>query len=275
VLEPVVPDGRLARRLAVHEVSVHAWGARELRDLGDGVLLHDPADPDPFWNRIVAPAWPSDGAAFDRRLDEVVTLFATLGRQAHLRTLAIGNEPEDLPARLIASGFGLLSADRSMVLDDTGPSLALARTLGARRSLRLEHVGQGPELRAMEVARLLVQAFGVEADRVPAIGAETVAAGRRPGGAVLVLLEAGVPAAAARRLTTAGGTYLSSIATAPGMRGRGYGSLITALAVTEAIAVGTGFVHLLADASNDAAIQLYERLGFVALGEPILDMLLR
>jgi ribosomal protein S18 acetylase RimI-like enzyme len=275
VLEPVVPDGTLARRLAVHEASVHAWGSRQLRDLGDGVLLHDPGDPEPFWNRIAAPAWPDDGAAFDRRLDEVVTVFATLNRLPHLRTLALGDEPRDLAARLVDNGFGLVGADRSMVLSDPRPSLTLAATLAGRRGLSLEHVGRGPELRAMEVARLLVQAFDVEADRVPALGAETVAAGRRPGGAVLVLLEAGVPAAAARRLTAGGGTYLSSIATAPALQGRGYGSLVTALAVAEAVTEGTSFVHLLADASNETALQLYSRLGFVALGEPILDMLLR
>jgi len=275
VLQPVVPNGTFARRLAVHEVSVHAWGARELRDLGDGFLLHDPGDPEPFWNRVAAPDWPSDAVAFDRRLDEVVTLFATFGRRPHVRTLALGNRPADLGARLAASGFGLVGTDRAMVLGDAGPSLALAQSLDTRRGLRLEHVGRGPELRAIEVARLLVQAFDVENDRVPALGAETVAAGRRPGGAVLVLLEAGVPAAAARRLTADGGTYLSSIATAPALQGRGYGSLVTALAVAEALAAGTAFIHLLADAGNGAALELYERLGFVALGEPILDLLMR
>ena len=204
-----------------------------------------------------------------------MTIFATLARRPHVRTLALGDAPPDLASRLVENGYRLVGTDRSMVLADPRPSLALAATLETRRGLALEHVGRGPELRAMEVARLLVQAFDVEADRVPALGAETVAAGRRPGGAVLVLLEAGVPAAVARRLTAGGGTYLSSIATAPALQGRGYGSLITALAVAEALSEGTAFVHLLADAGNDAAIQLYERLGFVALGQPILDLLLR
>lgn len=275
MLGPVVPDGALARRLAAHEVAVHTWGGREVRDLGDALLLHDPTDPEPFWNRIAAPAWPDNVAAFDRRLDEVVTLFATLGRAPHVRSLPAGNQPADLERRLAQAGFRPLGADRSMVLDDPGPCLGLARTAAVRPGFRLDHVGQGPELRAIEVARLLVQSFGVESDRVPALGAETLAAGRRPGGAVLLILDGGVPAAAARRITVDGGTYLSSIGTHPGLQGRGLGSLITALAVAEALEEGTGFVHLLVDATNGPAIRLYERLGFVTVGEPTVDLLMR
>jgi ribosomal protein S18 acetylase RimI-like enzyme len=275
VLEPVVPGGLLARRLATHELAIHVTTTRELRALGDAVMLLDPTDPEPFWNRIGAPDWPAEGRAFERRLDEIITLFAAFGRQPHVRTLPLANHPVDLGPRLVDAGFRLVGADRSMVLDDPGPCLALARTLTDRPSLRLEHVGRGPELWAMEVARLLVQAFDVETDRLPALGAETMAAGRRPGGGVLLLFDEGIPAAVARRITADGGTYLSSIGTAPGLRGKGFGSLVTAVAVAEALAEGTRFVHLLVEATNHGAIRLYERLGFVALGEPILDLLIR
>ena len=64
MLEPVVPGGALARRLAAHELGIHASGTRELRALGDALLLIDPTDPEPFWNRIAAPDWPPDAAAF-------------------------------------------------------------------------------------------------------------------------------------------------------------------------------------------------------------------
>ncbi len=275
MLEPVVPDGALVRRLAVHETTVQAWAGRELRDLGDALLLHDPDDREPFWNRVAAPAWPTASLAFDRRLDEIITLFATLDRLPHVRTLATDNRPPDLATRLAGHGFRPVGTDRSMVLADPAPCLALARTLAARPGLTLERVGRGPELRAIEVARLLVQAFDVETERVPALGAETLAAGRRTGGAVLLLLEAGVPAAVARRVATGEGTYLSSIATAPPLRGRDYGSLVTALAVAQALDAGTSFVHLLVESDNDVAISVYERLGFVVLGEPILSLLLR
>lgn len=275
MLGPVVPDGALVRRLAVHEVAVHGWGDREVRDLGDAVLLHDPTDREPFWNRIAAPDWPAEPQAFERRLDEIVTLFATLERLPHIRTLALGNRPPDLAARLGAAGFRPVGADRSMILADPEPCRALARTLAGRGDLTLELVGRGPELRAIEVARLLVQAFDVETDRVPSLGAETLAAGRRPGAAVLLVLQAGVPAAVARRVADGRGTYLSSIATAPALRGRGYGSLVTALAVAQAIDAGTSFIHLLVEADNQRAIGVYERLGFIALGEPISNLLLR
>jgi ribosomal protein S18 acetylase RimI-like enzyme len=275
VLEPVVPGEALARRLAAHEAAVHLSGARELRDLGDAILLYDPTDPEPFWNRIVGTDWPADAGAFTRRLDEVITLFATLGRQPHIRTLPSANRPVDLGSRLVEAGFRLVGADRSMILEDPAPSLELVRTLTARPGLRLEHVGRGPELWAMEVARLLAQAFDVETDRMPALGAETIAAGRRPGGAVVLLFDAGIPAATARRISVNGGTYLSSIGTAPGLQGHGLGSLVTAIAVAEAVAEGTRFIHLLVETTNQTAIRVYERLGFVALGEPILDLLVR
>ena len=275
MLQPVDPGEALVRRLARHEASVHATGTRVVRDLGDAVLLHDPADHEPFWNRIVAPDWPATDREFGRRIDEIITLFATLDRLPHIRTLPLANQPADLGARLGTAGFDTVGVDRSMILVDGAPSLRLAQSFSRRPDLALEHVGRGPELRAIEVARLLVQAFDVESDRVPALGAETLAAGRRPDGAVLLVLVAGQPAAVARRVTQGGGTYLSSIATAPPLRGRGYGTLVTALAVAEALDAGTEFVHLLVEESNHVAIGVYERLGFIRLGEPILDLLLR
>ncbi|HSO29890.1 MAG TPA: GNAT family N-acetyltransferase, partial [Candidatus Sulfomarinibacteraceae bacterium] len=189
--------------------------------------------------------------------------------------LPLDNRPGDLAIRLGDAGFRAVGADRAMVLQDPGPCLALARTLSARRDLRLEHVGRGPERWAMEVARLLVGAFDVETDRLPGLGAETLAAGRRPCGAVLLLLAGDLPAAAARRITLDGGTYLSSIGTAPAFQGRGLGSLVTAVAVAEALADQPRFVHLLVEATNRTAIGIYERLGFACLGEPIVDLLMR
>lgn len=275
MLPPVVADPELGRRLAVHEAIVHARAGRELRDLGDGFLLHDPGDAEPFWNRLVAPDWPLDDEAFDRRLDEVTTLFATLGRLPHVRTLPHGARPHDTEARLVEAGFRPVGRDRAMVLTDTGPVLALARTLAKRPGIRLERVGAGATSRAMDVARVLVEAFDVETDRIPGLAAESLAAARRPGGAVLLLLENDRPVAAARRVTLDGATYLSSIGTTPADRGNGYGSLLTAVAITEALGEGTGLVHLLAEAAMEDAIRLYARLGFETVGEPIADLLLR
>ena len=45
-------DPATMRRILVHEARVHATPGRRLRDLGDSLLLHDPLDPEPFWNRL-------------------------------------------------------------------------------------------------------------------------------------------------------------------------------------------------------------------------------
>lgn len=275
MLPSLVIDPALGRRLATHETRVHAHGERVLRDLGDSILLHDPTDPEPFWNRLVAANWPSDPVRFDRRLDEVITLFGTLGRLPHIRTLAIGGQPADLADRLMRSGFGLVGRDRAMALGDSGPALALARTLGQRPELRVEHVGSGTTSRAMDAARILVEAFDVESDRIPGLAAETLSAARRPGGAALLLLEHDRPVAAARRVTVDRATYLSSIGTIPTVRGHGYASLLTAVAITEALAEGTALVHLLVEAGMVRTERLYARLGFESVGEPVADLLSR
>jgi GNAT superfamily N-acetyltransferase len=275
VLPPVVIDGALARRLAVHEAAVHARGGRELRDLGDAVMLHDPGDSEPFWNRVAAPSWPEDPRSFDRRLDEVTTLFATLERLPHVRTLPLGGQPADLERRLIEAGFRPVGRDRAMVLTDTGPIFALARTLASHRGLRVEAIGSGAATRAMDAARVLVEAFNVESDRIPALAAEALAAARRAGGASLLLFDQDRPVTAARRVTLDGATYLSSIGTIPAFRGRGYASLLTAEATRQAIEEGTGIVHLLADAEMDNAARLYARLGFEPVGSPIADLMAR
>ncbi|MEO8462961.1 MAG: GNAT family N-acetyltransferase [Chloroflexota bacterium] len=270
-----VHDQALGRRLALHEAHVHARSNRELRDLGDGVLLYDPADPEPFWNRLVAPIWPEDEEGFNRRLGEVITLFATLGRMPHVRTLPLGGRPSNIAERLMRAGFRLIGRDRSLALVDPGTVLSLSRTLAQRTNLRVEHVGEEAAPRAMDVARVLVEAFGVETDRISGLAAETLTAARRPGGAALLLLDDDRPVAAARRVTVEGATYLSSIGTIPPARGKGYASLLTAIAARDALQSGSEIVHLLADAETDSALQLYRRLGFELVGEPIADLLAR
>ena len=98
-------DPATMRRLLVHEARVHAMPGRELRDLGDAILLHDPADPEPFWNRVEAIRWPDDADAFDRRLTEMLVLFTSLGRQPHVWPSPVHDAPGDLVARLVANGF--------------------------------------------------------------------------------------------------------------------------------------------------------------------------
>ena len=85
----------------------------------------------------------------------------------------------------------------------------------------------------------------------------------------------GEPAAAAKRATFDGATYLSSIGTRVAYRGRGLGELATAMVTADSVAEGCRWTYLGVFAGNDVAIRLYERLGFVRLGPPAPDLLLR
>ena len=51
-------------------------------------------------------------------------------------------------------------------------------------------------------------------------------------------------------------------------------ALVTALAIQDALAAGGPLVHLGVEIDNVRAIRVYERLGFVVLGEPAPDLLL-
>ena len=278
--DPALNDPALARRLLVHEARAQLSLGRELRDLGDGWLLHDPADPEPFWNRLVAPRWPAAPEQFDRRLDEVVTLFATLNRVPHVRTLPLGNEPSDIVDRLVAAGFHRVGADRRMVLVDRAPCLEVVAAWNARGAAGLlleRHPGgaaeAGPEW-ATEAATVLATAFAVDPLRRVALETDVLACAARKGCSILMLRDDGDAVAVARRATVAGGTYLSSIGTRPDRRGRGFGSLVTALAVADALDAGSAFVHLAVELDNEPARGFYEGLGFGVIGGIVPDLLL-
>ena len=286
-------DPDLARRLVLHEARAQQTPARELRDLGDGWLLHDPSDAEPFWNRLLAPRWPDDPGAFDQRLDEIITLFATLGRLPHVRPLPVGGEPADLARRLEAAGFVALGADRRMVLLDpyrvselraaTEASVAAAFGVGAIGVSRQDlDSSRGRRRRwserrrwAADAAIVLADAFGVEAARRVALEHDVLACVSRPGCAMLLIRVEGEPAAIARRATIDEGSYLSSIGTRRMFRRRGLGSLATLLVLEDALASGGQTIHLAVEHDNEAARRLYEGLGFAVIGEPAPDLLLR
>ena len=295
---PPIFDPDLARRLVVHEARAQQTPTRELRDLGDGWLFHDPGDAEPFWNRLIAPRWPSATASFDRRLDEVITLFASIGRLPHVRPLPLGGAPSDLAERLVAAGFETVGADRRMVLVHRGDADALVRALtdrvahafggsaqigvqrqAARGSAGGSNGGRGSwadrRRWAVDASLVLADSFGVEAARRIALEQDVLACVTRPGCSVLLVTVDGAPAAIARRATADDGSYLSSIGTRPAFRGRGLGALATALAVRDAIDAGSELVHLAVEVDNEPAIRLYERLGFATVGEAAPDMLLR
>ena len=288
-------DSDLARRLVIHEARAQQTPTRELRDLGDAWLFHDPSDAEPFWNRVIAPVWPEDGSRFDRRLDEIITVFATLGRVPHIRPLPVGGSPDDLADRLHVAGFVMVGADRRMVLVDHDGIDARVAGAWARvdtefgkggvvitshdaspRSLdRTDRSWAERRRWAIDGSLVLADSFGVDVDRRVALEHDLLACVSRPGCAVLLATVDGVPAAIARRATTSDGAYLSSIGTRRGFRRRGLGALVTAIAVQDALAAGSPVVHLAVEVDNAAAMQLYASLGFALVGDVAPDMLLR
>ena len=267
-----------SRWLAWHEACAHALAGREVRLLGDAVLLHDHVDRDPFWNRVAGIAWPDDPAAFDRRVAEIIALFGGLDRIPHVWPCPGYDEPPDLVARLIAHGFEDMGSGQFMVLDrDLRPREATSRGIADRNDVEIAHLElpADPAEVSRDVALVLVESFGVEPERRRAVEREQEILFGRDEVHVCLVRVGGEPAAVVRRSTFAGGTYLSSIGTRPAFRGMGLGSLVTDLAVDEGIEAGCTWIYLGVFADNRAAIRMYERLGFVVVGGPAPDLLLR
>lgn len=265
------------RRLLVHEARVHSMPNREIRDLGDGILLHDPRDPEPFWNRLEAIRWPLAPDAFDQRLSETLILFAALTRQPHIWPSPVHDAPDDLVERLIANGFRDMGAGCVMALvDDTRSRGVVDRDYGP--AIRLERLN-GLTIRAAKealasVVPVLVDAFDVDALRLPGVTAETAASLSNPVFTHYLASVDGVPAAVARRATFEGLSYLSSIGTASWARGRGLGELVTLAATADAVTAGSEWTYLGVFADNQVAMRLYRRAGFDLVGDPAPDLLL-
>ena len=270
-------DPATMRRLLEHEARVHAMPGRELRDLGDAILLHDPADPEPFWNRIEAIRWPTEANAFDRRLTETLILFTSIGRQPHIWPSPIHDAPGDLADRLLASGFHDVGSGCMMVMTNPEPARrGAARPLGPQVSL--ERLGRGASngsaTTLADIVSVLCDAFHVEEARRPGVEAETAASLANAAFTHYLARIDGEPAAVARRATFDGVSYLSSIGTAAWARGRGLGEMVTMAASADAVAVASEWVHHGVFADNEVAIRLYRRAGFEMLGEPAPDLLL-
>ena len=271
-------DADTLRRLLRHEAEVHAIPGRELRDLGDALLLHDALDPEPFWNRIEGIRWPSDPPGFDRRLGEAGILFASIGRQPHFWLAPPHDEPTDLEARLLASGFEDMGKGLLMIARDDAPARSALASAPPRPDMSLERMaeidGRDAETAAEDIVAVLFDAFGVGGSRRERIVTETIASLADPRFMHYLVRREGEPVAVARRATFDGLSYLSSIGTVERARGQGLGRLVTATAVADAIEAGSEWVHLGVFADNPGAIALYERLGFVAAMDPGPDMVL-
>ena len=273
---PIQVDPATIRRMLMHEAQVHATPGRTLRDLGDSILLSDPADPEPFWNRLTAIRWPEAADAFDRRLTEILVLFATIARQPHVWPSPAHDTPADLIARLESNGFrdmgaGMLMA-RSTSAGDGPTEPALPPGVTLERTGQLD--GADADAASGAIVAVLTDAFDVIGDRQRGIEAETAVSLANPWFTHYLLRFEGEPAAVARRATFDGLSYLSSIGTASWARGRGFGRVVTAEATRDAIRVGSEWAYLGVYAENKGAIRLYEGLGYQRVGDAGPDLLL-
>ena len=268
-------DAATVRGLELHEARAHAQSGRRLVDLGDSVLLHDPADSSLFLNRLSALRLPDSPAAFDRRLGELIALFATLDRRPHLWLGPGAAVPEDFAARLHAEGFREAGAVFWMIHlgGDRAPGAAGP---GGQGEPRIVRVGErsGAERWALleEAATVLLEAFGVED-----FGSLHLARELDPDehSDVYVVYAGDEPAAAGRRFTADGATYLSSIGSRPAWRGRGFGSAVTRTMVADARSIAPGgLVHLAVEVGNVPAQSMYRHVGFGQLGGPAAEYLL-
>ena len=270
-------DAATFRRLLWHEAQVHAVPHRRVSDLGHAILLLDPIDAEPFWNRLAGVRWPRASDAFDRRLTEATLRFAGLARQPHVWLSPPHDEPRDLQQRLEANGFEDAGKGLVMMTSDPAPPRrvladAHADDLEIRRFSRLG--GAGAKDAAHGIVDVLLEAFGVTEDRRHGVITETLASLADARFTHYLVTIAGAPAAVARRATFDGITYLSSIGTKTSARGRGLGRLVTATAAVDGFEAGSRIVHLGVFADNDPAIALYGRLGFAMACAPGPDMLL-
>jgi GNAT superfamily N-acetyltransferase len=265
------------RWLSWHEAGSHALIGREVRDLGDAVLLYDETDREPFWNRIAGLAWPSEPAAFDVRLTEALALFAGLDRIPHVWPAPGFDEPPDLTARLLANGFEDYGGGLLLVLDPERTPPGAQRSFGGDVSVERLHrlAGEPASAAARAIASVLMSSFAVEPERRIAIELEAVLGLATEAYLAILVRVDGAPAAIARRTTFADATYLSSIGTDPAFRGRGLGRLVTSLAVADAVAAGSRWTYLGVFEENAIARGLYASLGFEAIGPVAPDLLLR
>jgi ribosomal protein S18 acetylase RimI-like enzyme len=270
-------DPATMRRLLLHEARVDAVQGRRLHDLGDAILLHDEADPDPFWNRLEALRWPDDTDAFDRRLTEALIRFATIGRQPHIWASPLHDTPADLAARLSANGFCDMGLSNVMTLADQEPASLAASSPGSP-GVTVERLaglsGAAGQAAASAIVDVLLDAFEVDPGLRPRIEREALLSLGHPWFTHYLARFDGAPAAVARRATFDGATYLSSIGTAGWARGRGLGSLVTRIASADGLAAASDWIYLGVFAENTAALAVYERSGFERVGESCPDLLL-
>lgn len=141
----------------------------------------------------------------------------------------------------------------------------LAAPAGVRGTGRVAGTADLPVLIHYQ-CQFAAEAFGHEPD--PRRAAANVAAAETAGNAYLLWLADGAPVAMAGvRAPAAGVSRIGPVYTPPEVRGRGFGSAVTAAACRWALAAGAGQVVLFADLANPTSNHIYRQLGFVPVAD--------
>jgi ribosomal protein S18 acetylase RimI-like enzyme len=263
------------RFLEVHPARAISIPGRAWRDFGDSVMLYSAGENEPFFNRFTAVRWPEDPAEFDARLGQALELFVALERKPYFWVIPGLSTPSDLVARLAANGFVDQGGGYDMVLlrdPDGGPDVALPR--GAVLEHWTNPIEADRPALAAALALVIGESFSIPEHRRENLIGEIDLTLQQPYFHAYVVRIDGEPVATGERYTFDGASYISSIGTRPGWRGRGFGELITKALARDSRADGLDLVYLGVYAENARAIRLYERLGFAVLGPRSSDMLL-
>jgi ribosomal protein S18 acetylase RimI-like enzyme len=262
------------RALERHEARVAGATGRRFTDLGDAVLVHDEQASPPWRTWLGDVRWPTARAAFERRLVDALTQFATIDRRPSIWVQPGASAPSDLAERLEANGFApaetsfrmrLRSVARASVAAAARDRTGLAATVLSAPPLPGDPV-------VTEAARVMTDAFGM---RRPSLASE-LASVLALAGATLVVVRAGAEAVAAgRSFALDGMAYLSAIGVSPQWQGRGIGRFVTAALASAAFEAGSQTVHLAVAVDNIAAWRAYAALGFRAAGPPAARLVLR
>jgi ribosomal-protein-alanine N-acetyltransferase len=267
-------DASQLRFLEAHQARAVAIPGRGWRDLGDAVMLFSAAESEPFFNRLVAVRWPSDTRAFEARLAEACQLFEALDRRPYLWLIPGVSEPQDIVARLAATGFVDQGGGYDMVMVRP-PNLSRQTPLPPRAVLHHWNRSSPDEIpdRAEILAEIIGDCFEIPFGRHANLVREISLTLERTDFHAYVICVDGRPVATGQRYTFDCASYLSSIGTTREWRGRGLASRITQVLAADSLRDGANLVYLGVYTDNTPAIRLYEGLGFSILGERSADML--
>lgn len=203
------------------------------------------------YNFLACLRWPARESG--RLIEALRSHLAGLGEWPTAMVAEGLTEPPTLAAEL--AGAGWVELERELVhvtrRQPGVPHLDAA--------LRLEAVTPRT---AAECQELEQQAFGLS-DEFAAVRTQQLADALVRGALRAYLVRLDGQAVASTRLSAADGVAaISGVGVAPDYRGKGFGSLVTAVATRAGLAMGSRLVWLSVDERNEPALRLYRRLGF-------------